>query len=200
MNGLARVVRFEAAFDESAASGATAGGRGSRRSTPAPPPPAPSSAWGQWQGEIDWRVCRFGELSPIELARIYRARQLVFAIEQQCIYLDADEYDEVSSHFAAWSPEHAVPLAYARLLNPDTKYREPSIGRVITTTAARGLGLGRELVARVIAHSQQTHRGMAIRISAQERLARFYADFGFVAVGEPYLEDGILHLEMLHPA
>lgn len=199
MNGLARVVRPCAAFAASPASGGAAGAREPRRATPAPPASAPGAPLRQWQGEIDWRVCRFGELSPIELARIYRARQLVFAIEQQCIFLDADEYDEVSYHFAAWSPEHAVPLAYARLLNPGTKYREPSIGRVITTAAARGVGLGRELVRRVIAHCQLTHRGMAIRISAQERLARFYADFGFVAVGEPYLEDGIAHLEMLHP-
>ena len=41
--------------------------------------------------------------------------------------------------------------------------------------------------------------GRAIRISAQTRLERFYADFGFVAVGAPYLEDGIEHTEMLRP-
>ncbi len=150
--------------------------------------------------EIDWRVCRFGELSPVELARIYRARQQVFAIEQQCIYLDADEYDEVSCHLAAWSPQHVVPLAYARLVNPGAKYAEPSIGRVITTAPARGLGLGRELVRRVIEHSALVHPRQAIRISAQERLARFYADFGFVSVGEAYMEDGIAHLEMLRTA
>jgi ElaA protein len=28
-------------------------------------------------------------------------------------------------------------------------------------------------------------------------LERFYAEFGFVAVGAPYLEDGIDHIEML---
>ena len=149
--------------------------------------------------EIDWRVCRFGELSPVELARIYRARQQVFSIEQRCIYLDADEFDELSWHLAAWSPEHAVPLAYARLVKPGGKYPEPSIGRVITTAPARGLGLGRELVSRMIGHSLLVHPGHAIRISAQERLSRFYGDFGFVAVGAPYLEDGIAHLEMLRP-
>ncbi len=149
--------------------------------------------------EIEWRVCRFGELSPVELARIYRARQLVFSIEQQCVYLDADEADELSHHLAAWSPQHSIPLAYARLVNPGVKYAEPSIGRVITMAAARGQGLGRVLVRRAIELSAQVHPGHAIRISAQERLARFYAEFGFVAVGLPYLEDGIAHLEMLLP-
>lgn len=149
--------------------------------------------------EIEWRVCRFGELSPVELARIYRARQLVFSIEQQCVYLDADEADELSHHVAAWSPQHPIPLAYARLVNPGVKYAEPSIGRVITMAAARGQGLGRELVRRAIELSAQVHPGHAIRISAQERLARFYAEFGFGAVGSPYMEDGIAHLEMLLP-
>ena len=149
---------------------------------------------------IDWRVCRFEELSVAELARIYRARQQVFSIEQQCIYLDADEFDEQSWHLAAWSAEHAVPLAYARLVSPGGKYAEPSMGRVITTAPARGLGLGRELVRRAVALCAQVHPGHGIRISAQERLARFYGELGFVAVGEPYIEDGIPHLEMLRPA
>lgn len=199
MNGLARLGRLDAALDESPASGGEAGTHKPERTTVAHLP-ATSAAWRQLPGEIDWRICRFGELSPIELARIYRARQQVFTIEQQCIYLDADEYDEISCHFAAWSSEHAMPLAYARLLNPGTKYAEPAMGRVMTTAPARGLGLGREVVRRVIVHSVQMHPGMAIRISAQERLARFYADFGFSPVGASYLEDGIPHLEMLRAA
>ncbi|HMN76583.1 MAG TPA: GNAT family N-acetyltransferase [Burkholderiaceae bacterium] len=199
MNGLAGLHRLSASSHEPGAGGEAASHGKPRRAAPSPPP-VTSAAWRQLPGEIDWRICRFGELSPIELARIYRARQQVFAIEQQCIYLDADEYDEISCHFAAWSSEHVLPLAYARLLNPGTKYAEPSIGRVLTTSPARGLGLGRELVRRVIAHCAQAFPGMAIRISAQERLERFYADSGFGAIGSPYQEDGIPHLEMLRQA
>ena len=77
------------------------------------------------------------------------------------------------------------------------KYAEASIGRVITVGAGRGRGLGRELVARSIALTAEVWPGRAIRISAQTRLERLYADFGFVAVGVPYLEDGIDHTEML---
>jgi ElaA protein len=147
--------------------------------------------------DVDWRICRFSELSPVELARIYRARQQVFAIEQQCIYLDADEFDEAAWHIAAWSSRSPVPLAYARLVNPGGKYDEPSMGRVITTGTARGTGLGRELVGRVLEHCTRVFPGQAVRISAQERLSRFYADFAFVVVGESYMEDGIPHIEML---
>ena len=90
-----------------------------------------------------WRWCRFDELSVFDLQAIYMARQQVFAIEQACAYLDADGFDAASWHLAAWSPESKVPLAYARVVHPGQKYAEPSIGRVITTAAARGTGLGR---------------------------------------------------------
>ena len=149
---------------------------------------------------LTWRWCRFDALSVFELQNIYRARQQVFSLEQQCAYLDADGYDEPAFHLAAWSPTQRVPLAYARLVDPGQKYAEPSIGRVITTDAARGCGLGRELVRRAIAHAAQAFPGQGIRISAQSRLERFYAEVGFVAVGAPYLEDGIPHTEMLLPA
>jgi ElaA protein len=148
---------------------------------------------------LDWRCCRFDELGVRELQHIYAARQRVFAIEQQCIYLDVDGCDEQAFHLAAWSAQQREPLAYARVLDPGAKYAEPSIGRVLTTGAGRGRGLGRELVGRAVAHARAAWPGMAIRISAQTRLEKFYVGYGFVAVGAPYLEDGIEHTEMLLP-
>lgn len=144
-----------------------------------------------------WRWCHFAELGPQELQAINRARQQVFVIEQQCIYLDADGCDEQAHHLAAWSARQREPLAYARVVEPGVKYAEPSIGRVLTSAAARGTGLGRELVRRAIVHSRRTYPGSGIRISAQSRLEAFYAGFGFRVVGARYLEDGIPHTEML---
>lgn len=144
-----------------------------------------------------WRWCRFDDLGVRELQHIYAARQRVFALEQQCIYLDADGCDELAWHLAAWSPAQREPLAYARVIDPGVKYPEASIGRVITVGAGRGRGLGREVVARAIAGAAEAWPGGSIRISAQTRLERFYQDFGFVVVGPPYLEDGIEHTEML---
>lgn len=146
---------------------------------------------------LDWRWRRFDALGVHELQYIYAARQRVFALEQQCIYLDADGCDEHAFHLAAWSPVQREPLAYARVIDPGVKYDEASIGRVITTGAGRGCGLGREVVARAIKQTAIAWPGMAIRISAQSRLEGFYASFGFLAVGVPYLEDGIDHTEML---
>ena len=150
--------------------------------------------------QLRWRWCRFDELGVHELQNIYTARQLVFVLEQECAYLDADGVDEQSHHLAAWSAQQREPLAYARVVAPGVKYVEPSIGRVITTGVARGTGLGRELVRRAVEQTQATYPGQGSRISAQSRLERFYAGFGFQRVGEDYLEDNIPHTEMLLPA
>ena len=120
--------------------------------------------------DLVWRWCRFDDLGVRELQHIYAARQLVFAIEQQCIYLDVDGCDESAWHLAAWSAAQREPLAYARVLDPGVKYPEASIGRVITVGSGRRVGLGRELVARAIAGATTAWPGRAIRISAQTRL------------------------------
>ena len=151
-------------------------------------------------GDLDWRWARFDALSVFELQHIYAARQRVFALEQACVYLDADGLDERAWHLAAWSARQREPVAYARLLEPGAKYDEPSIGRVITLGLGRGCGLGRELMRRILVRAAEVCPGLAIRISAQSRLERFYAGFDFVAVGTPYLEDGIDHTEMLRGA
>lgn len=146
---------------------------------------------------LTWRWCHFDELDVFELAAIYRARQQVFAIEQACAYLDADGFDQQSWHLAAWPADRTMPLAYARVVHPGQKYAEPSIGRVITVDAGRGIGLGRDLVRRAIDRCNEVYPGQGIRISAQTRLERFYAELGFSSVGPPYMEDGIPHTEML---
>ena len=146
---------------------------------------------------LTWRFCAFSELTVLELERIYTARQQVFVLEQNCVYLDADGHDSQSHHLAAWSAAHTVPLACARLVAPGVKYAEPSMGRVMTTQAGRGQGLGRELVARLVAHAHSVYPKQGLRISAQSQLEPFYAEFGFVDTGKRYLEDNIPHTEML---
>jgi len=147
-----------------------------------------------------WRFAPFDSLTVRELQYIYMARQAVFSVEQQCAFMDADGLDERAYHLAAWSPLQREPLAYARLLEPGAKYAEPSIGRVITTAAARGRGLGRETMVRALAHAAQTWPGAPVRIAAQSRLEGFYGSLGFIVASPRFLEDGIDHTEMVRAA
>jgi len=147
--------------------------------------------------DTDWQWCRFDDLDLRKLQAIHRARQQVFVVEQACAFLDADVYDEVAFHLCAWSLHGGEPIAYARVIDPGAKHDEPSIGRVLTTLAARGHGLGRLLVREAIVRTREAWPRRDIRISAQSRLEPFYASFGFAALGEPYLDDGIAHTDML---
>ena len=152
-----------------------------------------------WRAPV-WRFAPFDSLTARELQYIYMARQAVFSVEQQCAFMDADGLDERAYHLAAWSRVQREPLAYARLLEPGAKYAEPSIGRVITTAAARGRGLGRETMVRALAHAAEIWPGAAVRIAAQSRLEDFYASLGFVVASPRFLEDGIDHTEMVRAA
>jgi ElaA protein len=80
------------------------------------------------------------------------------------------------------------------------KWPEASLGRILTTQGYRGSGIGRELVARGLARVDESFPGSPVRIGAQSRLEKFYNSFGFVIASDPYIEDGIPHIEMLRAA
>jgi ElaA protein len=145
---------------------------------------------------IEWQCLRLADMQPLALHRMLRARQEVFVLEQNCVYLDADDADEQAWHLAGWAADWQL-MACARIVDPGVKYPEASIGRVLTTKRTRGTGMGRSLLQRAIASATVLHPGIGLRISAQRHLTRFYGDFGFVVVGDAYWEDGIAHVEMV---
>lgn len=151
---------------------------------------------------IVWTLDPFAELSGAQVARILRARQQVFIVEQRCIYGDADGLDPLCWHLAAWESgaEDGLPLAYARLVPPGVKFDPPAIGRVLTLGAGRGAGLGSVLVARAVKACESRWPGRGQAMAAQRHLAGWYARFGFVPTGAVYDEDGIAHQDMQRAA
>ena len=137
----------------------------------------------------------FDELSKADLYAILRLRAQVFVLEQNCPYVDLDNLDQEAWHI--WVADNGLPLAYARILKPGAHYKEAAIGRVLTAIQARNTGLGKKIFKRSIAETRSLFPGTAIRIMAQSYLIRFYESFGFEVVSEEFLEDGILHVEML---
>ena len=152
---------------------------------------------------ITWRLARFDELSPREVHDIFRARIEVFVVEQKCAFQDLDGIDPECWHLLGFSPSvvgGGELVAYCRLVPPGKKFAEPSIGRVLTTGAARRVGAGRELMRLAVDHATRLWPGEALRIGAQRYLEHFYGEFGFVTASAPYDEDGITHVEMLRAA
>ena len=137
----------------------------------------------------------FLELSASELYDVLRLRSEVFVVEQNCVFLDQDDKDQYCQHLSLFSDGKLA--AYSRLVPAGVSYEEISIGRVVTSPAFRGTGLGRELMERSIIACEELFAKAPIRIGAQTYALPFYASLGFVPEGEVYDEDGIEHIEML---
>lgn len=149
-----------------------------------------------------WQWSAFDGLQVDDLYALLAARQEVFILEQQCLYPDIDGIDRVAHHLLGWQMQDGERrlAAYLRCVPPGVKFDEASIGRVLTTPAARGTGIGKRLVEEGVRRTEALYPGRGIRISAQLYLQRFYEGFGFRATSEVYDEDGIPHIEMLRPA
>lgn len=145
---------------------------------------------------LNWNLKPFADLTPTELYALLRLRSEVFVVEQNCVFLDMDDKDQESLHLLGWRADGLL-AAYTRLVPPGLIYKEASIGRVVTSPAARGGGLGRLLMEESIRRCAEAFGPGPIRIGAQQYLEGFYQSLGFVTVSEPYLEDGIPHVYML---
>jgi ElaA protein len=146
--------------------------------------------------ELQWRWFGLADFDSLTLYAYLKLRQDVFIVEQNCVYPDMDQYDAVSQHLLGLD-ENGRVLASLRLVPPGLKYAEPSIGRVITHPDARRGGTGSKLVAEGLRMSSQLYPQQGHRIGAQAHLQGFYALFGFVTIGQEYLEDDIPHIDML---
>lgn len=138
----------------------------------------------------------FNELSLEELYAAMVLRQMVFSVEQQCSYLDADGKDQASYHLFLKSDSGEL-LAYSRLIPTGVAYADyASIGRVVSHPAHRKEGLGKMIMERSLQEMQRVFPGEPIKIGAQEYLNNFYESFGFVDIDHRYIEDGIWHIQM----
>ena len=145
--------------------------------------------------ELNWTLKTFNDLTANELYHILRLRSEVFVVEQNCVFLDADNKDQVAHHYMCWDGDEL--LAYTRLLPAGFAYEYVSIGRVVTSPRARKLGIGKLLMRQSINECVNLFNAHIIKIGAQLYLKKFYESFGFIQSSEIYVEDGIDHIEML---
>ena len=115
-----------------------------------------------------WQTCEFSGLDILQLYAALRLRQEVFAVEQNCAYLDLDNLDQGAVHMLCWHRDELV--AYQRCLAPGTAWPESALGRIVVRAQSRGRQLGRELVERGIRHNLGRWPEQDIRINAQAYL------------------------------
>ncbi len=132
----------------------------------------------------------FEALDPRTAYGVWRLRQQVFVVEQECPYGDLDGRDlEAGTRHIVMSDDDSV-LGYARVVDDDDTWR---IGRVVLAQEARGRGLADPLMEAALAECADRD----VVLHAQSPLAGWYTSLGFEVTGPEYLDDGIPHLPML---
>ncbi|WP_374999683.1 GNAT family N-acetyltransferase [Aeromicrobium sp. CTD01-1L150] len=132
-------------------------------------------------------------LTAREVYDIWRIRDAVFAVEQQCDEPDVDGIDLLPTCSHLWLADEQGITSYLRTFT-DSGVRK--VGRVATRVDARGHGQSSRLVRAVL--ERWGHE--EIRLGAQAYLHHWYAGFGFVRDGANYQEAGIEHVPMIRPA
>lgn len=125
-----------------------------------------------------------------ELGEHARAIRTAVFVQEQAIppELEWDDLDEQSQHAVVFN-RLAMPVACGRLL------ADGHIGRVAVVQAMRGSQTGK-LLMRALMQAAQSAGHAHVDISAQQAVAGFYRRLGFIGMGAPYLEAGIVHLPM----
>lgn len=145
---------------------------------------------------ITWACSHHSELDKQTLYDILALRTQVFVVEQKCPYLEVDGLDLVGDNCHLMARDGDALVAYLRLLDPQHNQGEVVIGRVVIAEAARGTGLGHQLMERALEDCQRRWPGLPVYLSAQAHLQNYYGRYGFVPVTEVYLEDDIPHVGM----
>lgn len=134
----------------------------------------------------------FDELSVCQLYEILKSRMEVFMLEQGICCLDMDNVDYQSRHCFLEDGERVT--AYLRAFYKDGDASAVKLGRVLTLR--HGEGLGAELMTRSIADIRENMKCRRICLDSQKHAMGFYEKFGFRAVSEEFLEEGIPHIAM----
>lgn len=130
---------------------------------------------------------------PLMQAAAQAVRTAVFVREQGIAPEDEWDAEDATALHAVLFDVNGQALGNARLLQPTTTVAK--VGRMAVLKDARGNGYGARLLQSLIRCARQ-RRHKEVRLSAQRSAEGFYAAHGFVAIGEPFDEVGIPHVEM----
>lgn len=135
----------------------------------------------------------FEALDPRTAFGVWRLRQDVFVVEQECAYPDLDDRDlePATRHVVLLDGGRVVGTA--RVLDDGTEQR---IGRVVCHPDVRGTGASGELMRAALAAASAAAPDADVVLGAQAPLAGWYGTFGFAVDGPEYLEDDIPHVPM----
>jgi ElaA protein len=141
-------------------------------------------------------VARVDDLPVRTAYDVWRLRQQVFVVEQDCPYPDLDgrDLESTTRHVVLVDDDGGrdAVVGTLRVLDDGGWAR---IGRVVVAPTARGRGLAAVMMDEAMALCGDRE----VRLDAQTGLTSFYEGYGFVVTGPAFDEDGIMHVPMSRP-
>jgi predicted GNAT family N-acyltransferase len=125
-----------------------------------------------------------------DFATVYRIRAAVFqaehAVDEET---EIDGNEHISHHYLAFVDGLPVGTARWRM----TQSGKAKLERFAVLSTYRNQGIGRALAETILKHVP-AHR--PVFLEALVNVVGFYEKLGFVTVGEPYEEAGLMHVRM----
>ena len=136
----------------------------------------------------------FDSLTTRELYEILKLRSEIFVVEQDCPYQDLDDVDYRAFHL--FYMEKSRVIAYLRCFKDENDPAMCHIGRVVTLE--HGKGWGGRILKEGIQYCVDVLKAESIYIEAQCQAQGYYEKYGFRAISDVIMVDGIPHRKMLY--
>ena len=116
----------------------------------------------------------------------------IFMLEQNSLYEDLDNQDQSATHFLGYNQKL---IAYGRM-NIDPEKNNAVIRRICIEKNYRSQKLGSVIMQKIMDYIAKQKNIKTAELDAQFHLQKFYEGFGFSAVGAPYDDGGVMHIQM----
>ena len=127
--------------------------------------------------------------------KAFEIRNLVFCEEQKVSKkMEFDGLDEISDHYLAKINE--LPIGTARIR--EEKKGTFKIERMAVLKEYRKKGVGKAIIKEILKHYLKLNKVNNLILNSQIDAKDFYKKFGFVEVGEEFIEANITHKKMIY--
>ena len=127
--------------------------------------------------------------------KAFEIRDLVFCKEQKVSKkIEFDGLDEFCDHYLA--KINKLPIGTARIR--EEKKGTFKIERMAVLKEYRKKGVGKAIIKEIFKHYSNFNKVNYLILNSQIEAKDFYKKFGFVEVGEEFIEANIIHKKMMY--
>ena len=127
--------------------------------------------------------------------KAFEIRNLVFCVEQKVSKkIEFDGLDQFCNHYLAKIND--LPIGTARVR--EQKKGIFKIERMAVLKKYRKKGVGRAIIEEILKHYLNLNKVNNLILNSQIEAKDFYKQFGFVEVGEEFIEANIMHQKMIY--